>query len=111
MKPSSRDIILLSVIAVAFSLIGFGIGWRSKSVPAVNEDDKFIKIYAHIDSVKNSIKANNIRIDTLFNHEKQDDINRVNNFKNLANELKQVRRFTTSTRSKYLDSLAASEGL
>ncbi len=111
MQVSKKDVIVMGVIAVAFALIGFGLGWRSKTVPVVDEDSKFVEIRKEMDSLKIFILTNNAHIDTLYSHEKQDDINRNNNFKTIANELKQVRHFNTPTRSKYLDSLAAVKGL
>ena len=111
MQVSRRDFIILFVMAAAFSLIGFGIGWKTKPVVLSEEDSKFVKIYAQMDSLKLIIKNNLAHVDTLYTQIKTLDINRNNNFKNLANELKQVRRFNTTTRSKYLDSLAAVEGL
>lgn len=111
MTVTKKDLILAGCFVIAGVIIGFGIGWKAKPVQVINEDDKYKKFYQQIDSLKLLVKDNNKDIDTIYSQIKTIDINRNNNFKNLANELKQVRRFTTTTRSKYLDSLAAVEGL
>ena len=108
---TKKELIFIGCILLAGAIIGFGIGWKAKPAIMVNEDDKFKKTYQQIDSLKLLVKTNNKHIDTIYSLIKTIDINRNNNFKNLANELKQVRRFTTTSRSKYLDSLAAIEGL
>ena len=110
--PSKKDIAILIIAFLAGGCIFGALVWKFKpSQPQTKEDDKFIVIRSQIDSIKSLVKTNNTKIDTLFIHEKQDDRSRINNFKILANELKQIPHLTNPTRKKYLDSLAASEGL
>lgn len=97
---------------MAGALIGFGLGWKSK--PAVDpetQDLKFSKVYNQIDSLKKIITDKKSHIDTLYKEIHDIDVNRNNNFKNLANEIKQIKRFTSTSRSRYLDSLATVQNI
>ncbi len=68
-------------------------------------EQKLAPIYREMDSLRRKYNIVGMRIDTMNSKLKITDVAIDNNLKNLANEIKVIKKFTPSSRSKYLDSL------
>ena len=107
MTPSKKDIILIGILALAFGVIGFILGHSSGPTVVVSEDSKFVKIYSQIDSLRAVDEVVLKHIASLDSQGVITDSEMSANLKNIANEVKVIKKFTPTSRSRYLDSLLA----
>jgi len=104
---TKKDWILIIVILLSGIIIGGAIFYR-KPQP-VTDTTKYDAIYKQIDSLKQATNILTKHIDTLKSRVIVTDAAIGNNLKSIANEIKVIKKFTPTSRSRYLDSLLATQ--